>query len=438
MTKTKLLHESFAVENGAFTIGGIPAEKLAEKYGTPLYVIDTDAVRRMCREYSSAISDFFGENSHTAYAGKAFCCRGIYSIINEEGMYADCVSVGEIYTALSAGFPRKKIFFHGSAKTDAELEYAVREKIGFIVVDSEEELDALDMIAGELSSKQRVLLRITPGIDAHTHKKIATGGADSKFGSSIATGAAERITRLALSRRSIALVGFHAHIGSQIFDSAPFLEEARIMLSFIADMRGKLGYEAAVLDLGGGFGVRYTESDPVLDIRETIRETADEVHTLCARLGLRVPDIFMEPGRSIVASAGATLYTAQSVKSIEAGGAVKHYAAVDGGMTDDPRYALYQSAYTVLNASRPESAPDFICSIAGRCCESGDILAEGVKIARPERGDVIAFLVTGAYNYSMASNYNRVPRPPVIAVSGGKDSIMVRRETPEDLLKLDT
>lgn len=438
MTKTKLLHDSFAAESGAFTIGGIPAGKLVEKYGTPLYVIDTDAVRRMCREYSSAISEFFGDNSHAAYAGKAFCCRGIYSIINEEGMYADCVSVGEICTALSADFPRERIFFHGNAKTDAELEYAVRGRIGFIVVDNEEELNALDRIAGKLAVKQRVLLRITPGIDAHTHKKIATGGVDSKFGSAIASGAAERITRLAVSCRNVELIGFHSHIGSQIFDSAPFLEEARIMLSFISDMRDKLGYEASVLNLGGGFGVRYTENDPALDIRETIREIAGEVHSLCTRHGLRVPAVFMEPGRSIVASAGATLYTVQSLKSIEAGSVKKHYAAVDGGMTDDPRYALYQSAYTVINASRPEYAPDFVCSVAGRCCESGDILAENVKIAQPERGDIIAFLVTGAYNYSMSSNYNRVPRPPVIAVSGGEDSIMIRRETPEDLLKLDT
>jgi len=248
------------------------------------------------------------------------------------------------------------------------------------------------------------------------------------------TGDAERIVRLAVELENVKLCGFHCHVGSQIFDIEPFRDAADIMLKFIRDMQDKCGYTAEILNLGGGFGVRYTEDDPEIDYEANIRELALEVKTMCEKLNIKCPHIHMEPGRSIVAAAGATLYTCGSVKELEG---FRNYVSVDGGMTDNPRYTLYQSQYTVLNASKMDDERDFECTLAGRCCESGDLLAEGVKIARAERGDIIAVLVTGAYNYSMASNYNRVPRPPVVMISEGKPYVAVRRETFDDLMHLE-
>ncbi|MBQ3706834.1 MAG: diaminopimelate decarboxylase [Clostridia bacterium] len=430
-----ILHPTYDVNaSGHLTAAGLDTVELAREFGTPAYLLDTDAVRAMCRLYKSAFHTFFGPDSTPAFAGKALCYKGLYRLIAEEGLAADCVSPGELVTAHAAGFPMEKVFFHGNNKTDADLALAVDLGVGHIVVDSPDELGALAQIAAGKGAKPHILLRITPGIDPHTHKKIITGNVDSKFGMAIATGQADDFVKAALASSSLVLDGFHCHVGSQIFDIEPFRDACDIMLAFIARMRQTTGFEAPILNIGGGFGVRYTERDPMIDYRANIQALGEEIDRMCALHGVKKPAILMEPGRSIVAAAGCTLYTVGSVKTIPG---FRSYVSVDGGMPDNPRYALYQSEYTVVNASRAADRADFPCTVAGRCCESGDLLAEGVSVAKPSRGDILAVLVTGAYNYSMASNYNRIPRPPVIELSGGKATVAVRRETYDDLIRLD-
>lgn len=430
-----ILHKTYGVnEKGHLTIGGLDAVELAAKFGTPAYYLDTDAVREMCRMYKDSFSKYFGEGSTPAFAGKALCYKGIYSLVAEEGLLADCVSPGELYTARSAGFSMDKVFFHGNNKTDDDLKLALDYGVGHVVVDGMDELNALNRIAGEAGKKQKVLLRITPGIDPHTHKKIITGNVDSKFGMAILTGQAFEFVRAALDCENIEVDGFHCHVGSQIFDIEPFTEAADIMLAFIAKIKAEYGYTAKILNIGGGFGVRYTEADPEIDYVKNVRDLGAEIDKMCAQYNIEKPVIIMEPGRSIVAAAGCTLYTCGTVKTVTG---FRSYVSIDGGMPDNPRYTLYQSQYTILNASHANEPADFECTVAGRCCESGDLLAEGISIRKPERGDIIAVLVTGAYNYSMASNYNRIPRPPVIEISGGKAKIAVRRETYADLVSLD-
>ncbi len=429
-----ILHKSFDSTNGHLTIDGLDAVELAKEFGTPAIFISEDSVRGMCRMYRDAFAKYFGEGASPIYAGKALCFKRLYEIMAEENMKADCVSSGELATANAAGFPMENAFFHGNNKSDFDLEYAVKLGVGHIVVDSFDELMALDEIAEDAGVCQKILLRITPGIDPHTHKKIMTGNVDSKFGSAIVTGDAERIVRLAVELENVKLCGFHCHVGSQIFDIEPFRDAADIMLKFIRDMQDMCGYTAEILNLGGGFGVRYTEDDPEIDYEANIRELAIEVKTMCEKLNIKCPHIHMEPGRSIVAAAGATLYTCGSVKELEG---FRNYVSVDGGMTDNPRYTLYQSQYTVHTANRMNDPRDFECTIAGRCCESGDLIAENINIQKPQRGDTLAVLVTGAYNQSMASNYNKLTRPPVVMLKDGVDRVAVRRETFEDLTRLD-
>lgn len=430
-----MLHNSFAINGvGHLSIAGLDSVELSKEYGTPTYYMDEDAIRSACRTYRSAFAKYFGDGSEVIYAGKAFCTREMYRLIAREGLRADCVSPGELYTAYTAGFPMERVYFHGNNKTDEDLRRAISLNTGYIVVDSLDELDALESEAEKAGICQSILLRITPGIDPHTHKKIITGNIDSKFGSAVATGAAEAMTVAALKKKHIKLEGFHCHVGSQIFDIAPFVDAAVIMLNFIADMKLKYAYEAAALNLGGGFGVRYIQSDPVIDYDSNIKNIAVAIDETCVALGIRRPNIFMEPGRSIVAAAGATLYTVGSVKKIPN---FRNYVSIDGGMPDNPRYALYQSQYTVVNATRAGLPLDFCCTVAGRCCESGDLIAEGVRIAEPKRGDILAVLCTGAYNYSMASNYNRILRPPVVFISNRRSRVVVKRESFDDLMARD-
>ncbi len=430
-----ILHTNVTVgENGHLHFAGMDTVSLAEKYGTPAIFIDEDRVRSRMREYKNALEANFGAGSMPLFASKALSFKALYRIAAEEGIGTDIVSPGELYTAVSAGFPMERAFFHGNNKTDSDIRYAMDSGLGYFVVDNMEELHAVNEIAGEKGIRQRILLRITPGIDPHTHQKISTGGVDSKFGSAIETGLAERITSVALGLANIELCGFHCHIGSQIFETEPFVLAADIMTAFIADMRDTLGFTAKILNLGGGIGVRYTENDPEISITKNVNEISAHVKASCEKYNIPTPTVYMEPGRSIVADAGMTLYTVGSVKEIEG---FKNYVSIDGGMTDNPRYALYESAYTVLLANRPEEAPEKAYTVGGRCCESGDIIQENVMLPAPRRGDIIAVLVTGAYNYSMASNYNRVTRPPVVLLSGGKDTLAVRRERFEDLVSLD-
>ena len=426
-------------EKGHLALGGVDVVDMAKKYGTPLYLFDENRIRERCRTYVTAMREAFGESALPLYASKAASFKQMYRIIKDEGMGTDIVSSGELYTAASVGFPLDKAYFHSNNKTDEDIAYAIDLQIGYFVVDNVEELDAIDRIAGEKAVKQKVLLRLTPGIDPHTYAAVATGKVDSKFGSAIETGQAEQISKYATELENVELYGFHCHVGSQVFDSDVYLDAADIMLDFIAGMKKKYDFETKELDIGGGYGVRYLESDPHIDIAANIHQVAAHMKAYSEKLDINMPAIRMEPGRSIVADAGMTVYTAGTVKRIPG---YKNYVSVDGGMADNPRFALYGSSYTVCLANRmnaeAEGAPTFKCSVVGRCCESGDILQENVTLpADIKRGDMIAVLTTGAYNYSMSSNYNRLGKPPVVMLKDGCDYLAVKRETPEDICRND-
>lgn len=421
-------------QKGHLTFAGFDTVDLAQKYGTPLYLMDEEKIRQHIREYKKAFCEFFPKGSTPEFASKSFSCKQIYRIMAEEGMNIDVVSCGEIYTAVSAGFPMEKSFFHGNNKSDSDIQFAIDNKVGYFVADSMDELISLNSIAENNGIIQKILLRITPGIDTHTHQKISTGNVDSKFGFAISTVQAENAVKEVLKMQNIKLCGFHCHIGSQIFESEPFNTTAKLMLEFVAKMQKDSGFTTEILNLGGGFGVRYLESQPEINYFEKIKDIAKTVKEQCKVLGIQMPKIAMEPGRSIVADAGMTLYTVGSVKEITG---YKNYVSIDGGMTDNPRYTLYEAPYTIMLASRANEKSDFIATVAGRCCESGDILQENVSLPKPQRNDILAVLTTGAYNYSMASNYNRIPRPPVIMLNKQGDYVAVKRETFEDICKLD-
>lgn len=420
--------------NGVLCFGGANVNVLADKYGSPLYLMDEERIRANCRIYTNAMRKYFGESAIPLYAGKAAAFKEMYRIVNDENMGIDVVSSGEIYTAKSVGFPMERAYFHSNNKTDEDIRYAIECGVGHFVADNIEELTAIDDIAACIGRVQPILLRLTPGIDPHTYEAVSTGKVDSKFGIAIETGQAAEIVGAALRCSHIRLDGFHCHVGSQVFDSDSFFKASDIMLEFIAEMKDKFGYIARELDLGGGYGVRYVESDPVINISDNIRQVADFIHNKCAQLAIDEPAIRMEPGRSIVADAGMTVYTVGTVKKIPG---YKNYVSVDGGMTDNPRFALYNSDYTVLPVISTKDA-EMTCSVVGRCCESGDIIQENVGLSENTcRGDRIAVLTTGAYNYSMASNYNRIARLPIVMINGGKDRLVVRRESLEDLVRND-
>ena len=423
-------------ESGHLTFAGEDTVRLAAHYKTPLYLMDEDRIRENCRVYKTALERAFGAGSYPLYAGKAASFKRMYTIMQEEKMAIDVVSAGEIATAKRAGFSMERAFFHGNNKTDADISYAMAANVGYFVADHEEELEIISREAKSRGIRQKVLLRLTPGIDPHTYEAVATGKVDSKFGVAIETGQAEHFVQHALSLPNLRLMGYHCHVGSQVFDEdgSVYHNAAKIMMTFAAEMKKKYGAELQVLDLGGGYGVRYTDADPQVNIPENIEQLAGTIKALCEELSLPMPAVLLEPGRSIVADAGMTLYTAGSTKSIPG---YKNYVPVDGGMTDNPRYALYGSKYTVYLANRANEEADFRCDVVGRCCESGDIIQPNVLLPEPKRGDLIAVCTTGAYNYSMASNYNRIPRPPVVMLSGGKPTLAVRRETVDDLTALD-
>ena len=427
-----MLYNNLSISpEGHLTFGGYDTTALAEQFGTPLMVMDEAVIRNRCREYIRAMKNDLPAGSQPLYASKALSLKRLYEIMKEEGMGIDVVSSGELYTAATAGFPMEKAYFHGNSKTDQDIAFAMDQGIGYFVCDNEDELVAINEEASRRGIRQKVLLRLTPGIDPHTHEKINTGRIDCKFGAAIETGQAEALIISALSKANIDLKGYHCHIGSQIFDHAPFCDAAILMLEFMAQIRKKHGYQAAVLNLGGGMGVPYVEADPSIDYAANIRSIGKLISETCEKLGIEAPAVLLEPGRSIVADAGMTLYNVTSVKQIPG---FKNYAAVNGGMTDNPRYTLYQADYTVLPASRMNDPKELLCTIAGSCCESGDLLQENVFLPKPNRGDLIAVLTTGAYNYSMASNYNRIPRPPVIMLGKDGPYTAVRRETLEDLM----
>ena len=430
-----MLYDNLSInEKGHLTFAGQDTVELAKQYGTPLYLMDEDKIRERVRIYRDTMAACMPAGSVPEFASKAFACKQIYRIMAEEGIDIDAVSPGEIHTAKAAGFPMEKCFFHGNNKSDEDILFAIKAGVGFFVVDNEDELAALDRIAATEGICQNILLRVTPGIDPHTHKKISTGSEESKFGISMLTGQAMTITEKSLALPHIALKGFHCHIGSQIFDSAPFVTAVEMMFAFLAEVKAKTGFLPEMLNLGGGLGVRYTENDPEIDYAEKIREIAAAIHERSGITGVAVPKILLEPGRSLVADAGMTLYTVGSVKEVTG---YKNYVSIDGGMTDNPRYTLYESDYTLLLANRADEKKDFVATVGGRCCESGDLIQENVAMPKPVRGDLLAVLTTGAYNYSMASNYNRVARPPVVMLKDSGSYIAVRRETLDDLCALD-
>ena len=435
MPASPLIYDKLSLgDRGQLMFAGLDTLELAEEFGTPLYLLDEDRVRERCRSYQEALAWHMPEGSRAYYASKALCFKGIYPIIADEGMGADVVSPGEIATALAAGFPASDLCFHGTNKPVADIAYGVGQGVGLFVVDNPSELADLNCMAASVGVVQRVLLRVTVGLDPHTFAAVNTGRVDSQFGVPIETGQAAAFLKDALACEAIEVVGFHSHIGSQIFDASSFCDQVDILLAFALRMRDELGYVAEIFNLGGGFGVPYTQDDPELDIAGNIALIAEHLKAGCAAGDYSVPKVFLEPGRSIVADAGITLYTAGGVKTIEG---YRSYVTVDGGMTDNPRYALYKSPYTVVNSSNAGDDADFECTIADRCCESGDRIAEDIRIARPQRGDIIAVLGTGAYNFAMSSNYNRVLRPALVVVSGGKARLAVRRQTIDDLLALE-
>ncbi len=417
---------------GHLSFAGVDTVMLARKYATPLYLLDEDKIREKCRVYQAAMKDSFGADALPLYAGKALCIKDIYRMMREEGMGIDVVSPGEIFTAVRGGFPMERAYFHGNNKTDADISYAMENNVGCFVCDNEEELLAIEREAAARGITQKILIRVAPGIDPHTHKAISTGSVDSKFGAAIETGQAMALVASAIEQPHVSLEGIHCHIGSQIFETQPFIDATEIMVAFASLIRNKMGYTLREINLGGGMGVPYRENDPCIDYAEIISQIAQAMRRCCAEHGLPFPRVRMEPGRSIVADAGMTLYTVGTFKSIPD---FRNYVSVDGGMPDNPRYALYESPYTVVMADRMNDACDTVCTVAGRCCESGDLIQEGVALPRPERGDLLAVLTTGAYNYAMASNYNRIPRPAMVILRGGENRLILRRETFEDLIR---
>ncbi len=422
---------------GHLEIGGADAVDLAKKFGTPLYVFDEAYIRAMMRVYRETIKKEYGGNGLVLYASKAFSCMAVYAIAREENIGVDVVSGGEFYTALKAGFPADKIYMHGNNKLLRELEFAVENGIGNIVVDSFGEADILDELAGKQGIKQNVLIRTNPGVEAHTHAFVQTARTDSKFGFSINDGAAEEMTRHVLSKKNLILRGYHCHIGSQIFEKQSFVLAAEKVMDFIAKMKKTLNFEAAELNIGGGFGVWYTDEDPKLkpaDYADYLKSLISAIKSKAKEHSLKEPYLLIEPGRSIVGEAGITLYTVGAIKDIPG---IKKYVAIDGGMFDNPRYALYQSKYTVLLADRANEENTERVTVAGKCCESGDLIAVDVPLPEAERGNILAVLTTGAYNYSMASNYNRNFIPAAVLVKDGKAEYIVKPQTYEDIVRND-
>ncbi len=420
-------------QHGHLEIGGVDALYLAEKYGTPLYVYDVALIRERAKSFKQAFINA-GLKAQVAYASKAFSSVAMIQLAEEEGLSLDVVSGGELYTAVAAGFPAERIHFHGNNKSREELRMALEHRIGCIVVDNFYEISLLEDLCKETGHSIDVLLRITPGVEAHTHDYITTGQEDSKFGFDLHNGQTERAIEQVLQSEHIQLLGVHCHIGSQIFDTAGFVLAAEKIFKKLDEWRESYSYVSKVLNLGGGFGIRYTEDDEPLHATEYVEKIIEAVKENAARYGFDIPEIWIEPGRSLVGDAGTTLYTVGSQKEVPG---VRQYVAVDGGMNDNIRPALYQAKYEAATANRIGEAHDKTVSIAGKCCESGDMLIWDIDLPEVKEGDLLAVFCTGAYGYSMANNYNRIPRPAVVFVENGEDHLVVKRETYEDIVKLD-
>ena len=416
---------------GHLQIGGCDATELAKQYGTPLYVMDEDYIRSVCKSYLSVLNSY--GDALVCYASKAFSTKAIYRICSSEGLGADVVSAGELITALGGGMDADKILFHGNNKSPFELEMAVKNGVHAVVVDSFYEVDILDEIAKEQGKIQSVLVRVNPGIEAHTHKFIQTTRVDSKFGFSIADGTAFEVIKTIKSRKNLKFNGIHCHIGSQIFSLDPFRLAVDKMTDFIVNLQNE-GIEVSELNLGGGYGVVYTDADKPLKPVEYVQAIVQKLLVCVESKKINKPRLILEPGRSIVAEAGVTLYTIGAIKEIKG---IKKYLSVDGGMFESPRYALYGAEYDCALANRMLDKGVEVVTIAGKCCESGDMVACDVTLPVAKSGDILAVFATGAYHYSMASNYNRNLVPPVVLVKDGKSGYIVKPQTYEDITARD-
>lgn len=421
-------------EKGHLAVSGVDTVDLAAQYGTPLYVMDEELIRSACRRFKKSIDSFYGGAGLVCYASKAFCCREMCRIMKDEGIGLDVVSGGELYTAASVDFPMENICFHGNNKTDEELTLALEKKVGRIIVDNIFELERLNALAEKAGVTANIMYRIKPGIDAHTHNFVRTGQIDSKFGFALETGEAFEAVKKAIELKNINLAGLHCHIGSQIFDIDPFVHAAEVMLGFIAKIKNELGFEVKQLNLGGGFGIKYTNSDNPAPFENYMEKVSVKVKEVCEKENISLPFIIIEPGRSIAAPAGLTLYTVGGIKNIPN---IRTYVSIDGGMCDNPRYALYKSEYDIEVANKAGEPKTESITLAGKCCESGDLIGENMPVQHIEVGDTVAVLATGAYNYSMSSNYNRIPKPAVVMVKDGSSRVVVKRETMEDIIRND-
>ncbi|WP_010284364.1 diaminopimelate decarboxylase [Bacillus timonensis] len=420
-------------EENHLEIGGVDTVELAKQYGTPLYVYDVALIRERARGFRETFKRL-NIPAQVAYASKAFSTVAMIQLAEEEGLSLDVVSGGELFTALQAGFPVERIHFHGNNKSYEELDMAVKNNIGCIVVDNFYELPLLEQVCQENKSTMKILLRVTPGVEAHTHDYITTGQDDSKFGFGLENGQADQAVEQALNSEYLELLGIHSHIGSQIFETTGFLVAASKMFTKLKDWKDRFGFAPKVLNLGGGFGIRYTEEDKPLPASKYVEAIIGEVKKQADELSIDIPEIWIEPGRSIVGDAGTTIYSVGSRKEVPN---IRQYLAIDGGMTDNIRPALYQAKYEAVLANRVEDPVEETVSIAGKCCESGDMLIWDLPLPKANSEDLLAVFCTGAYGYAMANNYNRIPRPAIIFVENGEAQLVVQRESYEDLVRLD-
>ena len=422
-------------EKGHLQIGGVDAVDLVKKYGTPLYVMDESYIRQVCRAFTETVEKTYGEGG-VAYASKAFSCKAIYEIAKQENMYIDVVSGGEIYTANSVGFDMSRAYFHGNNKLVSEIEFALGCGVGTFVVDSFDEIDLLDAMCAERKTVQKVLVRVNPGVEAHTHSFIQTAKVDSKFGFGVKNGYADKAVDAILGKTNLRFAGLHCHIGSQIFDKQAFALAVDVVTDYVVELKNR-GIIVDELNFGGGFGIHYCGDDPKYDVKEYcdyVELLTSSLKNAVEKKGIKKPFFMIEPGRPIVREEGVTLYSVGAIKDILG---IRKYLAIDGGMTDNIRPALYDAKYEAVLANRADEKPEEVVTIAGKCCESGDIILKDVALPAAKRGDIVAVFSTGAYNYSMSSNYNRNFVPPVVFVKDGKSAYAVRPQSYEDLVRND-
>ena len=427
------LFDGMTVENDELNISGVGVSELKAQYGTPLYVYDENMLVNQCRTF---INNFKSSkfNTEVLYASKAFSCLEVLRIASREGLGVDVVSLGEIHTAYKAGYDMRRAYFHGNNKTREELQYALEVGVGTIVIDNDYEYEMINKIVRESGNTVDVLLRINTGIDAHTHEYIKTAKDDSKFGYSVYDETIYDLIADINNQSNLNFVGFHSHIGSQIFEKTSFFEAVKVVMEFTRRVQERLGLTISVLNLGGGFGVYYTEEDRPFELAEFLREYIEVVERESDNFGLDLTKVVIEPGRSLTCNAGSTLYSVGGVKKTFAG---REYVFVDGGMADNPRYALYKAKYEAMLANKMNQEADTTYTVAGKCCESGDMLVMDAKLPKAEQGDLLLVSSTGAYNYSMSSNYNRLPKLPVVFVKDGISRLVVKGETLEDLIRQD-